>query len=69
MSEEPLTIPEEDAKVKITITEPEGDTPNLFVWDEDKLIAKIWLYPDGRITYRSFVPKTTNEIPLRKKKG
>lgn len=60
---------EEEAEVKVTITDPEGDTPNIFVWDKDKLIAKIWLYPDGRITYRSFVPKATNEILLRKRSG
>ncbi len=45
-----LTIPEADAEVKVIITDSEGDTPNLFVWDKDKLIAKIWLYPDGSTT-------------------
>ena len=56
---------EAEAQVKVTISGADSDTPNLFVWDSDKLIAKIWLYPDGKITYRSFVPKTTVELRLR----
>jgi hypothetical protein len=51
-------------KIRVTLAEA-GDTPNLFVWDGDKLIAKIWLYPDGGIVYRSFVPKITRSIRLR----
>lgn len=51
-------------KIRVTIAEV-GDTSNLFVWSGDKLIAKIWLYPDGGIDYRSFVPKTTRSIRLR----
>ena len=65
MPEEYRISTAEEAQVRVSITDPYGDTPNLFVWDEDKLIAKIWLYPDGRITYRSFVPNTTAEIQLR----
>lgn len=52
-------------KIKVTLAEI-GDVSNLFVWDGDKLIAKIWLYPDGGIDCRSFVPKTTRPICLRK---
>lgn len=51
-------------KIRVTLAEA-GDTPNLFVWDGDKLIAKIWLYPDGGIDYRSFVLKMTSPIRLR----
>ena len=65
MSYEQLIGTEAAAEVKVTISGAHSDTPNLFVWDRTQLIAKIWLYPDGRIKYRSFVPKTTLEIQIR----
>ncbi|MFW9931266.1 MAG: hypothetical protein ACFFDR_01270 [Candidatus Thorarchaeota archaeon] len=65
MSYEHLIGTEAEAQVKVTISGAHSDTPNLFVWDRTELIAKIWLYPDGRIKYRSFVPKTTQEIEIR----
>lgn len=70
MSIEHLIGKEENAQIVVTISGAESDTPNLYVWDKTvpdrpELIAKIWLYPDGRINYRSFVPKTTREITLR----
>lgn len=71
MSIEHLIGKEEDAQVVVTISGENSDTPNLYVWDKTiptrpELIAKIWLYPDGRINYRSFVPKTTREITIRR---
>jgi hypothetical protein len=54
----------ENDEVKVTLVES-GNTPNLFVWEGNTLIAKIWLHPDGSINYRSFVPKATHSIPLR----
>ena len=65
MSYEQLIGTEAEAEVKVTISGAYSDTPNLFIWDRTELIAKIWLYPDGRIKYRSFVPKTTGEIQIR----
>ena len=53
----------ENDEVIVTLTESH-DTPNLYVWEGNTLIAKIWLYPDGSITYRSFYPKPTPEIHL-----
>ena len=67
MSDSSYMGTEAEAEVKVSISGADSDTPNLFVWDKDKLIAKIWLYPDGKITYRSFVPKTTVELLLRNK--
>ena len=54
----------ENDEVKVTLVET-GDTPNLFVWEGNTLIAKIWLHPDGSIDYRSFIPKVTRSMPLR----
>ncbi len=65
MSDSSYMGTEAEAEVRVSISGADGDTPNLFVWNKDKLIAKIWLYPDGKITYRSFVPKTTVELLLR----
>lgn len=51
-------------KIKVTLTETD-DTPNLFIWNGDILIGKIWLYPDGSISYRIFVPELTPLVQLR----
>jgi len=50
--------------VKVTVAE--GDTPNIFVWLDDRLIAKFWIYPDGSVNCRTFVPDTSPEIFLFK---
>ena len=54
----------ENDEIEVTLVES-GNTLNLFIWEGKTLISKIWLYPDGSIDYRSFVPKTTRLIPLR----
>lgn len=53
-----------ESKIKVTLTEA-GDTPNLFIWDGNILMGKIWIHPDGSITYRVFVPELTPLIQLR----
>ena len=52
-------------EIKVTLTEV-GSTPNLFVWDGPVCIAKIWLYPDGSITYKSFRPDISQSVTLRR---
>jgi len=51
---------------EVKVTAVGGNTPNIFICADGKLIAKLWIYPDGMIRYRSFVPKTTGELPLIK---
>lgn len=55
---------ENDDEIKITLTES-GDTPNIFIWGGEGLLAKIWLYPDGSIKYRRFAPELSPLILLR----
>jgi len=49
-------------EVKVEVAK--GNTPNIFVWVDGKLVAKLWIYPDGQVRYRTFYPETTAEILL-----
>ena len=41
-----------------------GNVPNIFVYRDGELIVKLWIYEDGKVSYRTFEPEVTPEKVL-----